>query len=145
MARVEPDEETLKSCRAQFPESLIGLWSTFGDGYQMEFGHSAIFERNGRGMFEMWSLYVDDDEESEHSFSFSWRVLQGFEVEIQPAGSSLDGSDRGNFIVEFYLSDDPYGNKYLAIRDGREAEGKEPLWWFADSQKHPMRRLQQET
>jgi hypothetical protein len=110
----------------------------------MEFGHTATFHRDGTGIFDIWSIF--EEGEPEHSSPFVWNVKEGFEVEVRPAPSvaPVYTSDCGSFIVEFYMTEDAYGNKSIAIRDAHATQGKEPFWWFMDPEKHPMRLLEAE-
>lgn len=139
MERKEPTEATLQQLRDQFPVSLIGSWSTFGDGYQMDYGQTATFHADGSGMFEMWD--TSDDEEPVRQLPFRWEAKGEFEVEVKPMSEKSCPDDWGSFLVEFFLSEDAYGTKSVAIRDARASNGQEAFWWFLKPDEHPMRLL----
>jgi hypothetical protein len=134
-ARTEPNERTLQVFRERFPQSLVGLWSTFGDDYQMIFGHTVRFDADGKGIFYMWDV---DDEVGERETRFRWTANDQFEVEVLPIDSDSPTyeSDWGRFVADFYLSENAYGIKSVALRDGRQ--GTEPFWWFLMPDRHPM-------
>jgi hypothetical protein len=138
MAAVEPDEETLKACRLSFPESLVGLWSTLD---LMTCGRCVAFHDDGTGSLKVWSIFNEGSEEQ--TTPFRWRAKDGLEIEVMPLDKQQSNSagDWGRFIVEFFLFDDVYRIKYLAIRDGNARCGRSPFWWFMDSDNDPMCRI----
>jgi hypothetical protein len=136
MSQDLPSEQTVREFRERFPSSLVGMWSTFGDDYQMEFGHSVTFRDDGTGVSYLWDALVDEEMET----PFQWKVRQGFEVEVAPCDPAKGfESDWGTFVVDFYLGTDAYGTRYVAIRDGGGAQNREPFWWFRDPNTHPLR------